>query len=400
VKLQIELRKTTEAFTGVPTQESNLANSGTAVSVTTDTLAAAGYKWRYRVMDGLGLANEWAEFGAPGNTDFVINTVSLPAAAAYGNIPGEDQSHPDEVTYIFPGRAGHVHLSYQAYDIDIPDEVQILLNGTQVANVPLTANNQWSGNLGVVLPDALVNNASPNLVVFDNTKNPPEVLLWGVRQVSVENCFELPSTVAYGKIPGGDQTHADRVNFWFPGKPGDVNLFYEAYDISDTDELDIIFNGIKIRDEAITAANSWSTIRTLLLPEALVNDNDANVVIFDNAKNPPNALNWGVRNVSVALITAVTTAETVSPASFHLAQNFPNPFNPTTTIRFSTPRAGKVILTVYNLHGEVVRTLVNGEMAAGDHLATFDGSDLASGVYFCRLEAGTLTATQKMILAK
>ncbi|MGH7454039.1 MAG: T9SS type A sorting domain-containing protein, partial [bacterium] len=75
-------------------------------------------------------------------------------------------------------------------------------------------------------------------------------------------------------------------------------------------------------------------------------------------------------------------------------------FNPTTTIRFSTPSACKVRLTVYNLYGEVVRTLVNGEMAAGDHLATFDGSDLASGVYFCRLEAGELIATQKMILAK
>ncbi len=400
VKLQIELRKITEGFTGIQTHESNLANSGMAVSITTDTLAAAGYKWRYRVMDALGLANEWVEFGTPGNTDFVINTIPLPAVAAYGNIPGEDQSHPNEVTYIFPGRAGHLHLSYQAYDIDIPDEVQILLNGTKVAKMPFTADNQWSGNLGVVLSDGLVNNTSPNLVIFDNTKNPPGALLWGVRQVAIESCFELPSTVAYGKIPGGDQTHADRVIYWFPGKPGDMNLFYEAFDINDTDELDIILNGTKIRDEAVTANNGWSTIRTLLLPDAMVNDTEANIVIFDNTKNPLNALNWGVRNVSVALISAVTTAETVAPASFHLAQNFPNPFNPTTTIRFSTPSAGKVKLAIYNLHGEVVRMLVNSEMAAGDHLATFDGSDLASGVYFCRLEAGELIATQKMILAK
>ncbi len=400
VKLQIELRKTTEAFTGVPTQESNLANSETAVSITTDTLAAADYKWRYRVMDALGLATAWVEFGTPGNTDFVVNTIPLPAVAAYGNILGGDRSHPDDVTYIFPGRAGHFYLSYQAYDINTPDEVKILLNGNQVANVRLTANNQWSGNLGVVLPDALANNTSLNLMIFDNTNNPPGTLSWGVRQVSIETCLQLPSTVAYGKIPGGDQTHADRVIYWFPGKPGEVNLFYEAYDINDTDELDIIFNGTKIRDEAITVNNGWSTIRTLLLPEALVNDADANIVIFDNTKNPSNALNWGVRNVSVAFITAVTTEKTVSPASFHLAQNFPNPFNPATTIRFSTPSAGKVKLTVYNLYGEVVRTLVNGEMAAGDHLATFDGSDLASGVYFCRLEAGNLAATQKMILAK
>ncbi len=400
VKLQIELRKTTEAFTGVLTQESSLANSGTSVSIASDTLAAAGYKWRYRVMDALGLANDWVEFGTPGNTDFVINSIPLPAAAAYGNILGGDRSHTDEVTYIFPGRAGHIYLSYQAYDSDLNGEVKIFLNGAKITNVLPTSNNAWSGNRGAVLRDGLVNNTSANLVVFDNAKNPPGALLWGVRQVSIENCFQLPSTVAYGKIEGGDRSHADRVIYWFPGKPGEVNLFYEAYDINDTNELDIIFNGTKIRDEAITANNGWSTIRTLLLPEALVNDTDANIVIFDNTKSPPNALNWGVRNVSVALIAAVTSEETVSPASFHLAQNFPNPFNPTTTIRFSTPSAGKVKLTVYNLYGEVVKTLVNGEMAAGYHLATFDGSDLASGVYFCRLEAGELSATQKMILAK
>jgi Secretion system C-terminal sorting domain/Domain of unknown function (DUF5122) beta-propeller len=410
VKLQIELRKITEAFTGVPTRESGLANSGTAVSITTDTLAAAGYKWRYRVMDAPGLATAWVEFGTPGNTDFVINTVPIPAAAAYGNIPGGDQSHTDKVTYIFPGRAGHVYLSYQAYDIDTKDEVKILLNGAKITNVLPTSNNAWSGDRGAILRDGLINNKSANLLVFDNTKNPPGILLWGVRQVAIENCFKLPSTQAYGKIIGGNQAYADRVIYWFPGQAGEVNLFYEVYDIDDTGELDIIFNGTKLRDEAVTANNGWSTIRTLLLPDTLVNNTDANVVIFDNTKNPPNvlrskALNWGVRNVSIGLASANApainaTEETVAPAIFHLAQNFPNPFNPTTTIRFSTPSPGKVRLTVYNLHGEFVRTLVNSEMAAGDHLAIFDGSDLASGVYFCRLEAGDLVATQKMILAK
>jgi hypothetical protein len=88
------------------------------------------------------------------------------------------------------------------------------------------------------------------------------------------------------------------------------------------------------------------------------------------------------------------------PTTFSLAQNFPNPFNPTTTIRFVLPNAGKVKVTVYNLHGEEVRTLVDGEVAAGYHDVTFDGSDLASGIYFCRLEADELVATQKMLLAK
>jgi hypothetical protein len=306
VKFQIELRKITEAFSGVPTHESSPANSGTAVSIATDTLAAAKYKWRYRVMDVLGSATTWVEFGTPGNTDFVINTIPLPAGAAYGNIPGGDQTHPNEVTYVFPGRGGHLHLSFQIYDMDTPDEVRILLNGANVGNAPLTADNQWSGNLGVFLPDALVNNDIPNLVIFDNVKNPPAGLQWGVRQVSLRSCYKLPASAAYGKIPGGSQANADRVIYWFPGQAGDMNLFYEVYDINDTNEVDIILNDAKIHDEAATAKNGWSTVRTRLLPDALVNDTEANVIIFDNTKNPPDLATWGVRNASVARIAVNT----------------------------------------------------------------------------------------------
>ncbi|MGH7451285.1 MAG: SBBP repeat-containing protein, partial [bacterium] len=91
---------------------------------------------------------------------------------------------------------------------------------------------------------------------------------------------------------------------------------------------------------------------------------------------------------------------TTLPTSYNLEQNFPNPFNPLTTIRFATPTAGKVKLTVFNVRGELVRTLVDGEVAAGYHNITFDASDLASGVYFYRLEARAFTATQKMIVTK
>jgi hypothetical protein len=89
------------------------------------------------------------------------------------------------------------------------------------------------------------------------------------------------------------------------------------------------------------------------------------------------------------------------PTAFSLAQNFPNPFNPATMIRFDMPTAGRAKLTIYNLAGELVRTLVDGEMAAGYHQVAFDGSYLASGIYFYRLEAGgAFIATQKMVLQK
>ncbi len=88
------------------------------------------------------------------------------------------------------------------------------------------------------------------------------------------------------------------------------------------------------------------------------------------------------------------------PRSYELAQNFPNPFNPSTTINFALPQAGQVKLSVYNMLGNVVATLVNGQKAAGNYSVKFDGSQLASGVYFYKLEAAGFSDLKKMILVK
>lgn len=102
-------------------------------------------------------------------------------------------------------------------------------------------------------------------------------------------------------------------------------------------------------------------------------------------------------------------AGTGLPTTFDLAQNFPNPFspqgrgtfgNPSTTIHFAMPTAGRARLAIYNLRGELVRTLVDDERAAGYHRFTFNARGLASGTYFYRLESGEFVSTRKMILQK
>ncbi|HTR80226.1 MAG TPA: T9SS type A sorting domain-containing protein, partial [Bacteroidota bacterium] len=89
-----------------------------------------------------------------------------------------------------------------------------------------------------------------------------------------------------------------------------------------------------------------------------------------------------------------------TPHNYQLEQNYPNPFNPTTRIEYSIPRDGSVSLKVYNLLGRTVATLFAGKRAAGNYAATFDGSDLASGVYFYRLNAGSFAETKKLVLLK
>ncbi|MCK6559485.1 beta-propeller fold lactonase family protein [bacterium] len=89
-----------------------------------------------------------------------------------------------------------------------------------------------------------------------------------------------------------------------------------------------------------------------------------------------------------------------SPTQFSLSQNYPNPFNPATTIRFELPHTGRVNLAVYNLRGELVRVLIEGERPAGSHRVEFDARGLASGIYFYRLESEGFSATRKLAVVR
>jgi hypothetical protein len=88
------------------------------------------------------------------------------------------------------------------------------------------------------------------------------------------------------------------------------------------------------------------------------------------------------------------------PAEFQLQQNYPNPFNPSTMISFSIPKAGYVTLKVYNTLGEEVATLLDGFKTAQTYNLKFDGTDFASGFYFCRLTMNGYTAAKKMVLLR
>ncbi len=98
---------------------------------------------------------------------------------------------------------------------------------------------------------------------------------------------------------------------------------------------------------------------------------------------------------------APTSSEWEPVASeFSLHQNYPNPFNPSTTISYVIPEQSDVRLDVININGQRVVTLVDEQQHAGEHRVTFDAGRLASGVYLYRLQAGSLTRTQRMVLVK
>jgi len=96
-------------------------------------------------------------------------------------------------------------------------------------------------------------------------------------------------------------------------------------------------------------------------------------------------------NISVVIST---------PADYTLAQNFPNPFNPSTTIKFSIPESGVVKLTIYNPLGEEIKILVEEQREAGSYTELFEASEMNSGIYFYKLEVNDFIQIKKMILLK
>lgn len=176
------------------------------------------------------------------------------------------------------------------------------------------------------------------------------------------------------------------------------------------DPQSVQFNGM------VTAASS-SNIR-LSIPSFFINSNTVfisstytpvqsssievgqSVTVWANQDQNGNLQAVQVQQISGS-VTAVHDGGNESvPTVFELKQNYPNPFNPTTSISFTLSKVENISLTVYNIIGQEVASLVNGQMNAGLHVVTFNAARLASGIYFYRLHAGDFVAIKKMVLLK
>ncbi|MCL4279203.1 MAG: T9SS type A sorting domain-containing protein, partial [Ignavibacteriaceae bacterium] len=92
--------------------------------------------------------------------------------------------------------------------------------------------------------------------------------------------------------------------------------------------------------------------------------------------------------------------EELQPSAYKIEQNYPNPFNPSTTISYFIPTSSFVILKVYDILGNEIRSLVNEEKTPGNYQLEFNAANLPTGIYFYRLQAGSFIETRKMVLMK
>ncbi len=230
----------------------------------------------------------------------VGRTIPLPSLRAYGNARGLPEGNSSSVAYHFIPQGQHDQvITFQAYDIDSPGELEISLNGTVVRTLgPGVSDDAWSPTQHLILPADLLQAGQPNRLVFRNTYNPPHRYIWGVR--SVLPASPLPSTGPVGRIGGGgDMEHEQRATFTFLGRPGAAVIRFRLWDIDAADELDVLVNGALLQSYGpLTGDDEWSEEQVLQVDDALVADEGLNTLTFSASYNPPKHFWWGVRGVS------------------------------------------------------------------------------------------------------
>lgn len=230
----------------------------------------------------------------------VGQAIPLPSLRAYGSARGLPEGNRSSVAYQFtPEGPGEQVITFQAYDIDSPGELEISLNGTVVRTLgPGLSDDAWSRTQRLILPVDLLRAGQPNRLVFRNTYNPPHRYIWGVR--SVLPARPLPWEGPLGRMTGGgDMEHEQRATFTFPGQPGGAVIRFRLWDIDAKGELDVLLNGTLLRSYGpLTGNEEWSSQQVLEVDDSLVTDEGLNTLTFSAAYNPPKRYWWAVRGVS------------------------------------------------------------------------------------------------------
>jgi len=312
---------------------------------------------------------------------------------------GQADATPPQVTINKPNGgeifyAGSVDtIKWVATDNVGVDSVNIYYS-TDGSTFPYTVSTR-EANDGVfvwTIPGTLSSSCKVKVVAFDNALNQGNDTSNNVFTIAPPPDLTPPQVTLLD--PKGGEV-------FFSGSTDTIK--WVATDNVGVDSVNIYYSvdgGITFPYAVVTSQSNDSSF-VWTIPDTPSDSCLVKVVAYDTALNTAQALSDSTFTISVEL--GAEPAPEV--ARFGLLQNFPNPFNPVTSLEFVLEKQGRASLVVYDISGKVVRTLVDETLPSGKHKATWNGqnksgSAVASGVYVCRLEANGKTAMRKLVLLK
>jgi len=195
--------------------------------------------------------------------------------------------------------------------------------------------------------------------------------------------------------------------------PGNISGYYTPSDYIFAAQVNYLYNGNDysreyLNDDLILESNKYNINRNSQASISFFNGDPRGGIVYLGgiATIYFHSTSLGIGTTFSGTIKPLSTTLGVKgishslPANFKLDQNYPDPFNPVTVIRYDLPKLSQVSIVVYDILGRKVETLVNEEKSPGHYQVSLDASRLPSGVYFYRLQAGAFTQTKKMLLLK
>jgi hypothetical protein len=294
---------------------------------------------------------------------------------------------------------------------DVNKEV---LNSAKARHYALD-NIAMNNNISVGKPPVDIKNYYPKFISNDNV----DEVTSGFNFETFESAFPPPgwtitnpdngftfeqNNVANGPSITGNQSV--RMNFYDYATTGQMDYLksktYSNVDLTDTLAFDWAYSfisGYNDRLQVKVSTDGGSTFPFTVF------DKSGSVLATAPSTNsgfvPASSAEWGSFKIRVgAFITAIQPVSGEVPNDYSLSQNYPNPFNPTTNIKFALPKNGIVSVKIYDILGNLVNTIYDGYKAAGYYNASFDGSNLSSGIYFYKISSGNFSDTKKMVLIK
>ena len=327
----------------------------------------------------------------------------------------------------FPENIQIIYFTMRVYDTSEADFLNLYVGNNLIRHIPIDhfiLTKQW---FDAVIPNSI--QGTVDQIKFELTKTDQNFGSILIDDVSFVPNEEIRSTVAcpvdfhiydnlgnhtgpindstiVEEIPGSEyyiyedstgdkiktvylQPLEDNANYTFVIQSEDTtaSFSYEIEDYSDTSKPTTIYQFTDIAIEPNTVATCTLDVN-IQVPQLNVDiDGDGNI---DSIYTP----------VVITSIEENEIAPVQLPTKFELFNCYPNPFNPSTTIRYSIPQNSKVTLRVYDVLGEEIVTLVNEEKSPGNYSVQFNSLNISSGIYFYTLQTDSYTSTKKMILLK